>query len=313
MSVKRMALFCVAAAVSVQAHADYQCDVGISWLSGSIDMGGGSYYVPPGEYVPPETDDPEPPVGGEMPTIPTTPPASSGDEDYDGWAVTGRYYFAPVDTSHGPIDLAPFITRSSSVGGQYGRLETDETDLETSFWDADVRLVIASRWVLEAELGGREVDELGADTDIDLYRAAVGYYVGETTEVKVSVDREDADFEDYDRWSVQVNHVTTFENGMTWQARALLGNVTGDHDLWRDVDGTDIEIDMSFYFNSRLGVGAKYSAKDRGDAGDIDAHELWANYFVTDKLSLALSYYSEDHDGRDLESDGIVFAAKYKI
>ena len=77
--------------------------------------------------------------------------------------------------------------------------------------------------------------------------------------------------------------------------------------------GTDLELDLSWYFSDQLGVGVEYAAKDRGDAGDIDYHKVWANYFPSDKWSVELSYFSEDHDGRNLESDGILLEAKYRI
>ncbi len=288
---------------SGSAWADYQCEVGGSYLFGSMD----STYSPP-SYQPPVEEFPP----GETPILPPTLPSVSSDEDFDGFGVSGTWFFEPVDTSNGPLRLAPFLSRASGISGSYGRYETDESDIEVDFWNAEVRWLVSDAWVVEAGLGGSESDDSIVDAEVDLLHAAVGYYVGQNTEVKVGFNREDAEVEEYDRWSVQIEHVQTLENGVTWQARGLLGLVKGDHDTFSDADGADWEAAVSVYFTPRFGIGFDYQVEDHGDAGETDFHRAWASYLPSDKVVLELAYYGEENDDVGIDSDGVVFSARYR-
>ncbi len=294
-------------ALSLAAHAawgaEYRSELSFGYLAGDISVSGSST---PG-YTPP-------PVGEPTETPPIEPPpvsSTSADDDYSGWQVGGEVFFAPVDTSHGPRRLAPFMDRASSVGGRYSELETDDSDVETESWEAFTRIVV-NNWVLEGAFGQSEVDSGGADEDVDLYRAALGYYVAQYTQVRLGYDNEDVDSVDYERWAVDVTHVQQLESGMTWQAKLLYGDVQGDLAIGDD-DGSDIEAEFSWFFNEAFGVGANYRLAKRDASGDTDAWNLWTNYFPTDKISLSLSYFSEENDDIDAENEGVVFEAKYRL
>lgn len=303
---QRILLTITLLAGAMGAVADYRGEAGIQYLRGSLD-GSGSYDVP----------DYEPPVGEPGEPISETPPGSIpsvsiGDDDYDGWMVSGRYYLQSVDSSNGPLKLAPFISRASSIGGSYGSIEYDDSGLENDFWDVFARLVI-NGWVVEAQIGGEDLDSDFGDDQVDVYAAALGYYVAENTEVKVGFDTQDQDLEDYDRWTLNIEHVQRLSNGMTWQARGLYGFVNGDHDALSDVDGFDVEVDVSWFFSDAWSIGADYALRDRDDRGDTDYYRLWANWFATEKISLELSYFSEENDDFDIDSDGMVFEANYRF
>ena len=98
---------------------------------------------------------------------------------------------------------------------------------------------------------------------------------------------------------------------MTWHANLLYGHVRGDAAIGDD-DGADIEARFSWFFNDRFGAGADYVMNDRDQSGDTDGWQVWTNYFPTDKISLSLSYFSEDNDDFDAENDGVVFEARYR-
>ncbi len=294
------------------AWADYRGEVSFGYITGDISVSESSL-----DYTPPPSSDPDPPPTsspptGSPPVEPSSFDRSSSDEDYSGWQVAGEIFFEPVDTSLGPRLLAPFMDRASSVGGAYSTIETDDTDIETETWQLFTRVVINGGWVLEGGFGQTDIDAGIFDEDVDLYRAAVAYYLAQYTQLRVGFDTEDFDGIDYDTWSIDVTHVQQLENGMTWQAQLLYADVRGDADFGDD-DGSDIAVNISWFFNDAFGVGANFMTADRDSSGDTDSWEVWTNYFPTDKISLSLSYFDEDNDDFDAQNDGVVFEAKYRF
>lgn len=277
-------------------YADYRGDLGINYLKGSADSG---YDIP----------DYEPPTGTGDPEFPATEtPSYSSEGDFDGWAVDGTYYLGDVDASNGPWKLAPFLSRVSSIGGGFGRIESKDADSETEFWDAFGRMIINERWVIEGGVGGTEENSIGGDSETDLYKVAVGLYFATDSQLRFAFDRADADEEDSDRWSVDVVHVRELDSGHTLHASLLFGLVAGDD------DGNDIDLALSYYLNQTLGFGVDYSKQSRDEAGDTDGYKVWANYFVTEKISLELNYFElEQVSGLTIESDGVEFEAKYRF
>jgi hypothetical protein len=308
---KRMLALIATVGLSKLVFADYRGEVNIEYLTGSAETASG-YVVP--DYTPP-VGPVDPPTTGTPPALPpiSPEPGTYSDDDYDGWAISGTYYLQPVDTSLGPLRLAPFLSKASSIGGKYGEIETDRSDIETKFWEVETRLVINQAWVLEAGFGAAEIDTVIATNDVDIYRVAAGYYVADTTQLRVAYDVMDEDTVDADRWSIDIQHVQQLENGMTWSANVLYGLVAGDTRIGRDDDGSDIEIALSWFFSHNLGVGANLDIRDRDVTGDVDYYQYWASYFPTDKISLELSYYDEDNNDLNVSSDGFVFEAKYRF
>lgn len=308
---RKALLAVVAVAASATVLADYRGELKINYISGETDIGG--YSIP--DYTPPPTGGPDPDPG----TPPLTPPPSAEvpgtEEDYDGFSVAGEVFFEPVDTSRGPTKLAPFMSRASSVGGEYGRLETD-SGIESDIWSLFTRVFVSDRFVLEAAFGGVDADSNASEGDVDVYTAALGYYVAEYTQLKLGYDNIDNDLAEADRYRIDVEFVRQLDNGMTFQGKALVGLVNEDNTVFGNNDGTDIELEASWFFNHGFGVGGEFAWQNRDDGGERDGFNLWANYFPTDKISLELSYYQEDFDlgsGVDLETDGFEFEASYRF
>lgn len=295
-----------AIALSPVAAADFHLEGGIEVLSGEISLG--DVYTPPSYTPPTGTGNPDP---GFPPTgTPTTPPptaeSSTQAEDYDGWAVSGTWYVGGVDTSRGPLRLAPFMSRASSIGGRVGEIETD-SGIDADFYLLDTRWVLGNGVIIEADYGQAD----GSGGDADIARVAGGYYFADTSAVRLGYDSDDDDFADYERWSVDVTHVQTMENGMTWSLSALFGFVTGDTAFNEDDDGNDLQLAGSFFPRDNFGVGFELAFSERDATGDVDAYELWADYFVTEKISLTLSY--RDEDGDVAENDALNFEARYRF
>lgn len=294
----------------VPASADYRSEINLGFVWGNIDSGYNTGYIVP-DYTPPaNTDTPtnspiDPPVGPID--------VASIDEDYSGWNVDGQWFFAPVDTSLGPQQLAEFMSRASSIGGAYSSLEGDDSNFEIETWQVYTHITLGEAWVATAAFGSADATQSRDENDIDLYHVALGYYIAQYTRLRTGYNRENGDNIEYDRWSIDVNHVQQLENGMTWQASVLYGSLRGKSEIGQDDDGSDIEINMSWYFNDQFGVGADYDIHARDATGDTDRYSLWANYFVSEKISLKLSHNSEENDDFNVDSSNIMFEAKYRL
>ena len=281
---------------SIGVHAEtYQSE-----FTGGYASGTGSFsYQPPSDYVPP-TDPGVPP-----PSTPE-PVGFSANEDYDGWQVGGRLYLDSVDTSQGPLALAPFLTRANHLGFSYSDQETD-SGAELDEWRLDTRIVI-NDLVLEGEYGQANADLFGVDTDADLWRAAVGYYVAQNTQIRGTYELVDSDNgSKSDRYAIDITHVQSLDSGATWSANALVGWVDEDSD-----DGTDINVLIDWYFNNNVSLGTELTFNSRDIAGDTVIYELHGDYFINDYVSLRLSYFDQDYDEADITTDGFLFQVLYR-
>lgn len=297
-------MLALAVAAGSGAADGYQFEGGIEYVSGKVSAGDG-YTVP--DYTPPPVGDPgsPPPTGTPEPE----PPVSGtqfGSSDYDGWVLSGTWYVGGVDTSRGPLRLAPFVSRANSIGGEYGQIDLDN-GADADFWFVDSRWVLPNGVIIEADYGRREA----GDADADVARVAGGYYFGDTSAVRLGYDVDDDDFSELERWSIDITHVQTLENGTTFSVGALIGLVTGEDGLGRDDDGSDVLLTASYFPQDNFGFGLETSFSERDASGDVNAWELWADYFVTEKISLTLSY--RDEDGDVAEGDTLSFEARYRF
>jgi len=275
-------LLVFAALLAARAEADYLGEVHASYKQGTADF---SYAEEPGvDY--------------------------SLDDDVTGWEVGGEMFLGPVDTSKGPLALAAFLDRASSAGFNYGKFEFDESGSETEFWTIDGRLVLNS-FVVEAAFGNQETD---SSSESDILSGALGYYVLQNTQLRLSYTNTDSDFVESDRWAVDVRHVQELSNGMTIELEALYGDVTGDVAFGgADDDGSDLLLAASLFFNYAFGVGIDYGMIERDQSGDTDLLDIWASYFPTEKIELTLTYFSEENDDFGFEEDGVEFEFLYRI
>jgi hypothetical protein len=299
-----MSLFLVAGQAA--AADGFRGEISGGYVSGSSGIGESGYRIPdPGE--PGEQGEP-----GE-PGEPGTPSPGASD-DYDGWMLGGRIYVDGVDGSRGPLRLAPYLDRASHVGASYQSIESD-AGVETDVWRVDTRMVW-NDWVAEAEFGQSDSDFEDISSDADLWRVAVGYYLARDTQLRGSYEAVDGDDDvESARYAVDVTHVRSLSNGMTWSVNALAALVDQDTALSSD-DGSDIEITIDWFFNDKLGVGSQILFSDRDESGDGTRWEIYGDYWLTEKVSLRLSYYDQDFDsaalGGDLEADAWTFEVLYR-
>jgi len=236
-------------------------------------------------------------------------PGLSSDDDFSGFEIGGELFLEPVDTSKGPLALADFLDRASSAAFEYGEFEFDDSGLETEFWTIDGRLVLNSL-VIEAAFGN---EDTGDNSDSDLLSGALGYYLLENTQVRLSYQESDADLLETERWALDVRHVQELSNGMTYELEALYGDVSGDFAFGSNDDGSDLLLGAAWYFNYAFGVGIDWGLLERDQSGDTDLLDIYASYFPTEKIELTLTYFSQENDDFGLESDGVEFEFLYRL
>lgn len=304
-------------AAQVASADSFRSEVGASFVSGEACVGG-SGYTPPEEYMiptdPPPTGTPaDPPVTGTPPpALPPTESLSGCVEDFDGFAVSGGFFLGAVDTSRGPLALAPFLSRASSLEAGYGRFEASDSDTDIDRWNLGGRFVIAEGLVLEASYEESEFDGDFNAIDVERARLGAGYYLGQDSQLMLSYTDEDADFAESERWAIDITHVQHLENGMTWSVNALYGWVTGDS-VGADNDGSDILLAGEWFFRDDISVGADLEFVDRDLTGDLFAWTVQGTWFVTEKISLNLAYRNEDFDQLDADADAVEFEARYRF
>lgn len=291
---------------------DYRADAGASFTSGEICLGN-SEYRPPDDYMipvdPPPTGTPaEPPPTG-LPTPPILEPTSTAGcvEDYDGFRVSGSMFLGAVDTSLGPLALAPFLSRASSIGGAYGKYEASDSDTDIDSWEIGGRFVTRQGIVFEAGYGSSEFDGDFNAIDLDTWNVAGGYYLGQNTQLRLGYDDEDADAFESERWAVDITHVQQLENGMAWSLNVLYGWVTGDD------DGSDVLVAGEWFFRNDLSLGADVEMEERDIVGDLLAWSVHGTWFVTEKISVHLAWRNEDFDALDADADAFELEARYRF
>ncbi len=103
------------------------------------------------------------------------------------------------------------------------------------------------------------------------------------------------------------------ENGQTWSIAAEAALVTSDT-AFGDDDGWDLFLEATWFPRDNLAFGLDLQFSDRDESGDLNSYELYANYFLTEKISLNLSYAkTELYGGLDAEQDALTFEARYRF
>ena len=296
------------ASLSSAALADcFNTEWDITYINGETSS---EYSIP--EYTPPpefETGSTPPEVLFE--TSGSTPGGFDSDVDYDGFAVSGEIFLAPVSCDNGPLKEAAFLSQASSIGAGYAQIETDD-DIETDAWNLFTRIV-ANSWVFEGEFTQFEEDAEFVDTEIDAIRVAVGRYLADSTQILFAY--ETTEFEnlaDVDRFSVDVKTVMSLENGQSFTAQALVGFVSTDTEFGEDDDGFDVALLGDWYFNNQFSIGAELEFADRDSVGSLFNWQVNSTYFFTERISLELAYQDFDDDALSVFGDQFTVEFKYR-
>jgi predicted porin len=206
-------------------------------------------------------------------------------DNVDTYSLAGRHYFAPVDTSKGPLAEAAFLDRSNEVNLGYIRAETDD------FGNA-------STWVL----GGRyQIEDSGLfinastlqfnGSDAAVYDLGLGYYI--SNDWTVSIDTAFDDDIEYTGLALSTKKLLTLGGDRFLNLEATI-NVPDEGD-------DSYVVGADYYFTKNLSVGLDYAWADSfSDGGTV----VNANWFVTPTTALSLRY--ADDSVSDILGVGLV-------
>lgn len=259
----------------------------------------------------------------------------SPDMDEDSVSISGTYYFHDVKTDKGPLSVAAFLDRASSISAFYsdGETEIDGTqisfsgpapmgglfsyggygsivdftfvtpdyEIDTEEYFVNVQYIHKETgWVIEAAYGYVEEDsDLGIDTEQDIYEVGVGKYIAENTRLMLDYAHIETDV---DLGAIDTSSDTELVNIGLFHVQEL-GDDTY-YDVSLDVahidpdDGDDSQaysLGATYYFTSHIGLGIDISHVDGGDI-DTTSYGISGEWFVTDKFSISLSYTRSEID-----------------
>lgn len=173
--IKKIAITAALSLWAGQSMADFQWELGASYLTGDFD-------------------------------------SEAGDADIDELVVNGSWYFEPVSTSEGPLGEAKFFDRASSINvvATDGEIDYDGDDVDISTYGIDTRWVFNREAGWLVDLGYEFDEEDGEETDS--FTLGGGKYIFEETLVTLSYTYSDPDNgDDIDAYEVELEH--SFELG----------------------------------------------------------------------------------------------------
>ncbi|MCB1843150.1 MAG: putative porin [Halioglobus sp.] len=236
--------------------------------------------------------------------------------DVSSITLGGTAFLMPVDDSKGPLGEAAFIDQASSLSVFYSDGETDvdsANDIELESYGIGGRYVTkeTGSWIVDLaytrdEPGGFEVDN---------YSIGVGKYLWDTTTLVFSYSNSDADAGgDVDSYRVDVDHLWTFGNDGGLKLHGAYGITDIDDDEeFSDNDDVDVyEIDATWYITRNFGIGGGYSNTEDGGE-ELEQYLAFAEYFITDSVSVGIAYTEAEVEDTDFETDSYVFTASARF
>jgi hypothetical protein len=256
----------------------------------------------------------------------------SPDIDEDSTSFSATYYFSDVETNKGPLSVAAFLNRASSISAFYsdGEAEVDRTeisfsgpapmggissygftsgptffipdyDIETEEYFVSAQYVHAeSGWLVEASYGYLEEDsDLDIDLEQDIYGIGIGKYIAENTRLMLDYVHTETDI---DVGVSSVSADSELVNLGLFHVQELGNNTYYDVSLDVaniDPDGGDdsqvYSTSATYYFTSHVGVGVDISYVD-GDDIDSTSYGISGEWFITENFAIRLSYVRTEID-----------------
>lgn len=195
----------------------------------------------------------------------------------DTFAVGGAYFFAPVDTSKGPLAEAVFLNRSNNINAAYTRVEFDGP-ASANVWGLGGTYHIDNSGVFinvsTAQANG---------SDLASYNLGAGYYISNDWTVTLGTSFDD-DLE-YEAFDISTKKLLTLGGDAFLNLEAAM-SVPDEGDNGYAFGG-------DYYFNKSVSVGLDYAWVDSFSDG---VSTVSVNWFVTPAISLALAYSEADSD-----------------
>lgn len=246
----------------------------------------------------------------------------ASDTESDSGYVSGTYYFRDVETNNGPLSVASYLSRVSSISVLVsdGEMDVDSQRIERTgiifgspfidipgeSFDTNAYVVggqyidADSGWLFEAAYGEAEVDG-SPNLEIESYSVGVGKYIAENTRVILGYVDTDTDLGNSSLDEEEVNlalfHVKELGNDRYYDVSVGVAHIDSD-----DSDSAqDYSVSSTYYFSSRIGLGVNLSYTD-GDDFDTTSYRVLGEWFVTDNFAISASYMrSNTNDDRNAD------------
>jgi hypothetical protein len=259
--------------------------------------------------------------------------ASEDDDDVKTtiYAVTGRFYFSPVNIGSHPYAEAAFLERVGNVGLILGQTKLDFGDgiegdgpaygAELVFMQPGSPIFIEANYVRSEFSSDAPLD---VESEGDVYSLQLGGFVTQGLRVNLGYAHQEVnvtsllagidDTTEFDAYAVIAKFVKELSGGTAV-------NVEGFFEINRFDDGiddgsnTEAHIAADYYFTQGLSAGIGFTANQGDDEGDEGKTFLVRlNAFITPRFSINASFeqFSADNDA-GLDEDTFLLGLLLRI
>ena len=205
------------------------------------------------------------------------------EADEDGFFVEGTYHFNEVDTSKGPLELASFLDRATSVTARFSDLINDDG------FSLDGRFVLGNDFIIEA----------GYMQDPSTFNIGAGTYLSDSSEISLTFENND----DANTNSLTVDYfeIKDTRDNRSYAYDVGFSVIDGDGD-----DGFGVGGNITYYFQPEFSVGVTAGLVD---VGDFEANNfvIDANYFFSETIAIFGSFSRDDQSFGDFEVESDTF------
>ncbi len=194
-----------------------------------------------------------------------------------------RYHFKAVNTSHGPLAEAGYLSKSSNISISKTNDISDDLVVDSTSLSAEI-YIPNSIFYLRV---GYQTQELPNGVDLD--DSTTIYYFGLTPVEGLLVTTKYIDDLDYETNLDAKYYMPLFaDNSLVFRAGFV--DVDGDgHSAYAGAD---------YYFNQRTGIGFSYSNYDFSNYSNSSSTEIHATHFFTETAYAGISF--RDNDTQDV-------------
>jgi hypothetical protein len=189
-------------------------------------------------------------------------------------ASTGAVAAGP----HAESTFTRHFAKVSYAQASSGKMPTSD-GLIAEFWNLDMRTVV-DRWIVETDYKVSEVDPPSEPLA--------------------------------DRFAIDITHVRRLKNGMSWSMNGFVAQLLKRDSVRGKYDGADAEVSAGWFFRDNVGVGARLAVGDREGSGDFTRYEAFADYRLTDKASVGVSYVNERINDFDQKTSALMLGFTYR-
>lgn len=242
---------------------------------------------------------------------------ASGDSDRAGKTdsyiqkgAAATFYFAPVDTSIGPLATAAFVDRASSFSVGYANTDIGSLDARTKVAALNLRDK-DSGWTGSISIADVDQNDLSSDASLGSYGFSIGKYIAENTSISLGYDSSEIElFEDgirqsfdSDSYILNISHVGLAEKDFDLGASIILTDTANGKE----------EITLAFggsvYLNKRTAIGVSVQVTDADI--DNDYVSVFGEWFATPTVAGSIEYFISD--SANFRTTGLLFAANWRL